>query len=256
MLVAVVPVLLGGGAEQMRPSAVYAEVSSAIELRKGLALISDEELFASGGQLAPVRECGSDVVCVAKSLRAIDAGLGLIVVINFGVKPVLLDVRLVDAKNARLAGAIAEPVGAAEGTIGGAIKSRVGRLLDGAGFPSLAKIRVRSSPPSSEVVLSVGSEEQAGPEAAFVVAPGVQRVRARLGDTVVFERDVSIESGRELDVEAMLDPSAGGSITPWLIGAGAAAVVVGVTTVLLLTLGRGDCFCVVSPGVACDTCSP
>jgi len=123
-----------------------------------LRIITNEEMFAMSTNLSGrVQDCGSDVTCIAQKLRASDAPLGLVVVVNNALTPPLIGLQLIDTDQSILVG---QSLGSPEKgeTISAAIRGRARKLLEQAGFTQAGRVVVEVSPPATKITLGEDAE--------------------------------------------------------------------------------------------------
>jgi hypothetical protein len=222
-------------------------------MRLNLSVISYEEMFAASeeGLGDRVRDCGSDTVCVSSRLRAFNARLGLVVVIDFSSKPVLISLQLLDTDDARL---VASSVGelSPKEAISASIRARARELLEKAGHVRAGRLLVEVDPPNARVAIA-GFEPDPGTPNRFTVAPGTYTVTAALDGWSAAKTEASVEGGAESKVRLELVREGSLLESPWLwiaIGVVAAgSVTAGViaaqdtTRCVCATIGGNFCGC-------------
>lgn len=247
------PIVLEGPHGAATLSAIFDDVVAAAELRTGLRVVSYEEMFVATeeGLGDRVRDCGSDTRCIASRLARLNARLGLVVVLDFGSKPPLISLQLVDTDGGRLVASAVGEVGAAG--VSSELRQRGRMLLDDAGYVEAGRLTVAVTPPSARVVIDgVDDVNTAGP---MTLPPGRYVVRASLDGHETGETEAVVISGRDARIELVLQPVQSVASSPWLwLGIGAAAVAAG--TAVVLTVGRDTtrCVCTTLNGVGCEPC--
>lgn len=270
--VAVVPVVV---APEDPPSgaSILEAVARAARHRLELALISEEETFATGsGDLADrVRDCGADVPCAAAELARLGVPYVLVVVVNTQLVPPLAGARLIDTRAGRLVAESVErveprpgaPASRGHGALLEGVTIRAAEVFDGGGYRVLARLTVRASPPEAVVHLASsergdledrGAGDLVRPTAGVaLVPPGRWRVVATAGDRSSEVVDVELGPGEERTVELSVPPETDLLASPWFwVGVGA-LIAAGVGAAVVLTApADGRVICVRLEGADCD----
>jgi hypothetical protein len=226
-------------------SAIHSAASSALELRTGLGLLSEEDLFVLANPQQRVLDCGSDLRCVSQRLRSLNADLGLIVVASEVDDAVLIDLRLIQTSDGRLIASDGTSYSASEGPLLEAITDRIGRLLDDAGHRRGGRLSVSVTPENARVWID-GVEER-----AVVVEAGEHVVRAAAEGHEDIEQRVTVEAGGSQNVSLSLEETESIASAWWLwtvIGVGiaggvAGAIVAATRPDAIYCAGRGDREC-------------
>ena len=252
---AVLPIIIAGPQGAPSLSSVIADVSASAELRVGVRLLSMEEMFVTGAERlgARVRDCGSDVVCIANRLRAFDARLGLVVVANLALEPALLSLQLLDTDDKRI---VAQAEGELDGgqTLSAAIRGRADEIFDAAGYARAGRLVVDVSPPNAKVELGEGLEPDAGRGNVFTVVPGRYEVHATAEDHHPGSGVAVLTSGETARLELVLERETSLLGAWWLWTAIGVAVAGGTTAIVLATRPATRCLCTSVNGVGCEIC--
>jgi hypothetical protein len=249
---AVLPIVLEGTKGSANISSIFNDVSASTERRLGLRMISYEEMFAAAeeGLGDRVRDCGSDTSCIASRLRPFNARLGLVVVIDFGSKPPLISLQLLDTDDGKMLQTFFGEL-SAENTISDSIRKTTGDLLEKAGYGLAAHVLVEVEPPNAHVVLGSGIDPDQGTPNRFTVAPGHYDVSAVLDGWKSASSAVTVGSGGEERVKLTLIKNTSLLESPWLwIGVGL-AIAGGTTAAILATHKTTRCLCTVVSGKGC-----
>lgn len=183
---AAIPIVLSEGTAPLTANSLTEDVAVAARGRPGLRALSSEELFVSARAevIDEVRGCGADEACMSERLSTVDAGLGVVVLVSFVADPPLVAIRLVDTAEKKVVASAIGPVEAAEGTISGAVRARVARILEARGY-----VAVRED--SSRLIAPVVLEEPSVLESPWLwIAVGVAAV---VGTVVI----VGVSSDRQ-----------------------------------------------------------
>lgn len=253
---AVVPVVVGGA--DVRVSRLVEEIQAAATLRANLRMLSMEDIFVAGGETAEaaVKACGSDQACVSERLRAVGAGLGLIVVVNLSSSSPLLGLRLFDTHSDQvLVVRTTAPSGQGD-ELYAELRAMAESVLDEAGFEKGAKLTVRVDPVSARVEVGERRESEIGAGAIFFLPPGEYPVRASLEGYEPTETQVSLLRGEQRELQLALEKNNTFLSSPWfwvtvglLVGGAAAA------TAIVMTSGSDQyCFCIPGPDGGCTGC--
>ncbi|MBI2376003.1 MAG: hypothetical protein HYV07_18565 [Deltaproteobacteria bacterium] len=251
---AVIPIVIGADQSDISISSVFNDVSATAANRLGLGVISFEELDSRRAVSDRVRDCGSDEKCIAERLRAFDARLGLVVVVNGALSPALLSINLIDTEELRSLGNATGQIAPEEGTVSTAIRTRAAKMFDQLDYILAARIVVDVDPPRALIMLGEGGEPDKGTPNVFTVAPGSYKVKASLDGYTAAEGSVEAESGKEARLRLVLDEQVSLMGSPWFWGAVGVAVVGGTTAAILATRKTTYCLCVKLGDSGCEQC--
>jgi hypothetical protein len=219
-------------------------------------MVPNEELFMQREEAANrIRECGSDRDCIIKRLRAFDARLGLVVTVNMAIEPPLVGLQLANTDDRRMVAETFSEVSPEEGNVSDAIRSRMKKILDEAGYVRAGRIVVDIEPKEAQradIAVEGEFEPQKGTPNVFMVPPGEYGVSAEL-DGWSSDKDVAqVDSGAEVHVKLTLEEETTIWESPWFWTAvGVVAVGAGTTAVLLGTRSTSRCLCVTFDGSSC-----
>jgi hypothetical protein len=247
--VAVVPVIVSAAG---RPtlSSVFAAVGRGARLRAELELLSEEETFVAGSELAGrVADCGPDAACVASEVRRLGATLGLVVVINAELTPALVGLRLIDGRSGTVIADASKNVAVEE--VESAIRDVASELFARAGYEERARLVVRATPPGATIRVDGGTPDRAAAN-TFIVEPGRHRVTAALEGHEDATEEVEIAAGEERELSLSLVERSSLIESPWLWLAIGAVVAGTVTVTLIATRPRDTYICVPLDGVDCE----
>ncbi|MCC7385660.1 MAG: hypothetical protein IT384_27675 [Deltaproteobacteria bacterium] len=251
---AVLPIIAAGPNGDASLSSVINDVSQAAAFRLGLRLLSDEEMFVASAEVGErVRNCGSDIACIADRLRAFDARYGLVVVVNMTVQPPLIGLQLIDTDERRLVGESLGQLAPEDSGISKAIQARARKIFDEAGYNQAGRVVVEVQPPQAKVTIGDFSPDEGAPN-VFTVPPGHYEVRAQLdGYGGASEQAVAI-GGQETKVGLILEEESSFFGSPWFwVGLGAVAAG-GATAAVIAAQPTSRCVCVVFQGQGCGPC--
>lgn len=247
---AVLPIVLEGEHGSATISAIYDDVAAAASMRLGLRVISNEEMFAASeeGLGDRVRDCGSDIACVAARLRSFNARLGMVVVLDFSSKPALIRLQLLDTDDSRLVQASVGEVSGDKAELSANIRKRAGELLEAARYTRAGRVLVEVSPPNARVSLD-GVEPDPGTPNRFTVAPGSYTAIAALDGWGSQKSAVTVQSGEEAKVRLELSEETSLLESPWLWAAIGVVAIGSVITVVTVTDKDPRVLCLVSNGM-------
>jgi hypothetical protein len=242
---AVLPIILKPTATDVTITSIYGDIVDASSLRIGLRIITNEEMFAMSTNLSGrVQDCGSDVACIAQKLRASDAPLGMVVVVNNVLNPPLIGLQLIDTDQGVLIGQSLGGLEKDAPTISETVRRRARKLLEAAGFTQAGRVVVDVNPTAAKVVLGEDFEPDAGTPNIFTVPPGAYPVRAVLDGYDGAQGQVVALAGRESRVALVLDKQSSVTSSPWFWSLIGAAVVGGGVTAAAIALRSTDrCLC-------------
>lgn len=231
-------------------------IAKALQFRPGIHLYSREEEFAQWGAEGPKKarqECGSDRSCLARHVRAANAGLAVLLTIDREAD--LLSVRLLDAEDERIVGTESGPVPAAG--VADAITELAHRLFEKAGFLRIGRLIIRVDPVGAIVTVDGTQPPTADPHVADV-APGSHAIDIEKEGFIAQQRSASVAAGEQREIVVTLEPGRALLERPlfWAAigGVVATAVVLGVVAA---TTGGESCACLTIDGVPCpDRCVP
>ncbi len=215
---ALLPAIVAGPYGNTTTTELFDAAFRAADFRQGLDLLSYNAVFVDGAEpiATTVRDCGSDVPCIAKALDAAHVDLGLRAIANFALDPPLLTLTLI-GEGSTLGEAVVE----VDQALDDAVMDATAKLLER--YPRGGRIAVAVTPPDALVTID--------PAASGVVAAGTYHVRAAKDGFTSREVEVQISEGEEKRVDLALDPIVAESSiveSPWLwtgIGAGVVAIV-------------------------------
>jgi hypothetical protein len=220
---AVLPATVEGPYGSAQTTELFDVVSSAADFRQGLELVPYNALFVDGVETiaTTVKNCGSDVPCIARVLRLAKIDLGLRVIANFALDPPLYTFTLIEA-DGRVAGETA-----AESE---ALRASTEKLLDER-FPHGGRLVLEVSPLDAAVLISPDVPEG-------VIAPGKYRVEASKDGYAPKSIEVEVATETESKARLVLDPipeEASIVESPWLWTGVGVAVLAVVAVVLIAT---------------------
>jgi hypothetical protein len=239
---AILPSVVQGGPDTMTPIQIVETIAQALDRRPTLALVTSSELLAGTADplISTAERCGSDLECIRDRVRPSEIDLALRVVINHAVDPPVVSLHLIDAASAKL---ITEKFGGGAGDLRASLTRLAQELLDDAGHPEGARIRIALSPPDAEVIFP--GARRIGPD-LFLVAPGAHRIEAKRGGHLPGAQEVTVERGVDRKVELTLIAEPEPIVaSPWLwVGVAAgAAVIAGVVVIAVVNPFRSDRLC-------------
>ena len=236
-------------------SALFESVTTATKERVSLRVLTFEEMFVAVNQ-AEVRKkidrCGSDAACISSGLRRFNARYGIVVLLNFELTPVLMNIQVLDTDAGKMAGErLVEVESKATAAIVDRLQKETDAILTEMGFVPSGKLVVKVEPPTATIELDGGTAPDLGAPGMFTLAPGRYRVRASAPGWDSAESTVEVKSGEIANVELSLSQQTSWYESPWLwIAAG--AVVIGTTTAVVVSTSQPDpCFCITYRGDGC-----
>ena len=254
--VAIVPVVVGGS--EVRVSRLVSEIQAAAALRSGVKLLSMEDLFVAGGEVAmnAVKSCGSDQACVSERLRSVGASAGLLVVLSSASSSPILGLRLFDTHSDQVLVVRTVPLTGIDDSLYGQLRTLAEGVLDAAGFEKGAKLTVRVDPISARVEVAGRRESDSGAASIFYLPPGEYPIQASLEGYESLDTRVSLLRGEQRELDLVLEKDGSFLSSPWfwvtmglLVGGAAAA------TAIVMTSGSDQyCFCVPGPDGGCTGC--
>ncbi|MBI4820263.1 MAG: hypothetical protein HY791_28600 [Deltaproteobacteria bacterium] len=251
---AVIPIVIGSAQGDVNMSSVFDDVSSAASNRLGLGLISFEEIESRSGVSDRIRDCGSDEKCIADRLRAFDARMGLVVVVNGALSPPLLSLNMIDTEELRSMASDAGQIKPEEGSVSSAIRTRAAKIFEGAGYIRGARVIVEADPPRALITLGEGVEPDKGTPNVFTVTPGTYVVKATLEGFSSAEGKVEAKSGEDARVALRLEEQTSTFESPWFWGAIGLAVVGGAAAAAIALRETTYCLCVTLGDSGCEKC--
>ena len=255
---AVLPIILAGPYGEASLSSVLDDITEAARFRAGLRLVSNEEMFvaSSGGLGSRVRDCGSDSMCIADRLRAFDARLGLVVVVNLALDPPLLSLQLLDTDDRKKVGESLGELVAADGGISNALRSRARKLFEDGGYGQAGRIVVEVSPPGAKITIGEGAEPEEGATNVYLVPPGHYAIAATADGYSDGAGEAVVTSGQETKVALLLEKDSSIVKSPWFWTVIGVAVAGGAAAAILAaTRTTTRCLCTQINGVGCEICN-
>lgn len=252
---AVLPIIIAGPHGEASLSSVLADVSDAADRRLGIRLISQEEIFVAGsGDLGKrVRDCGSDIACIANRLRAFDARFGLVVVVNLVLDPPLISLQLLDTDERRL---VAQSTGELESgvRVSAAIRRRANTLLNDAGYSKAGRVIVDVTPAAARVTLNGEIEPDEGKGNVFTIAAGRYDVQASADGFDPATGVAVVLADKVVHVPLMLEEQTSVFGSVWFWAVVGAAVAGGTTAAIVATRPTTRCLCTTINGIGCEVC--
>jgi hypothetical protein len=223
---AILPATVEGPYGSVTAVQLFEEVAKSADFRVGIELVPYNALFVEGVEpiATTVRDCGSDVPCIARALRLARIDLGLRVIANFALEPPLITLNLIAEERV-----VAEDLAELDGPLAEVLARSTEKILRS--YPRGGRLSVEVSPLDAAVTISP-------PPNGSVIAPGTVQVTAAKDGYLPRTTSVAIAEGTEQSVRLVLDPvpeEASVVESPWLwagVGVGVAAIV---TVVLVVT---------------------
>ena len=226
-------------------------VASAAAMRLNLEIAPPESVFGGGGQAldSRVRSCGSDMSCVATSLRAAGVELGLMVNVTTVMPLPFVSLHLIRAGKGQPIGEHAFEAKAAELTE--AIRAAAAKLLDDAGYAIGGQIVVEVMP--SDATVTVGDRVLQG-SGELVVPAGRYTVTATREGFEDATETIVVLTGQPARV--VLTPEEIPTLvdSPWFWIAVGTAVAGGVAAATALSYEPDLCVCVTTSKGTCGAC--
>lgn len=229
---AILPAVVEGAHGQVSTTELFEIVQREADFRKGLDLLSYNALFIDGVETIAktVRECGSEVPCIAKAMALANIDLGLRVIVNFAIEPPLITFNLIDAKDQKvIAESLAEQD---ERALAGILRDQTADLLDKGNYTRGGRLMLDVKPPDARVDIRPTGVVGA------VVDVGKYQVTATKEGFHAQTVDVDVRAGEEALATLLLEqipPEPTIVESPWLWTAVGVAVVGGVAAVLIAT---------------------
>lgn len=227
---AVLPAVVEGPHGRAASKDLFGPVRDTADFRTGLDLLSYNAVFVDGVEpvATTVRDCGSDVACIARTLRFARIDLGLRVIANFALNPPLLTFNLIDAKEEKV---VAEALAELDGRpLIEVLKQQTADLLDRGGYRIGGRIALSVTPIDAAVAIRPPVSQQ------IVIDPGTYSVTASKEGYLPKTIDVLVRPGEESAAQLVLDevpPEPSVLASPWLWTA-VGVVVVGATAAVLV----------------------
>lgn len=239
---AVLPIVLEGPHGSATISSIFNDVAAATDMRANLRVVSYEEMFAASeeGLGDRVRDCGSNTNCVSSRLRAFNARLGLVVVLDFSSKPPILSLQLLDTDDSKMIASAVGEVGG--GSLSETIRARTREVLEQGGYSRAGRVLIEVSPPNARVSIP-GIEPDPGMPNRFTVAPGTYRVSAALDGYAPTNGEVTVTSGGEAQLKLELTAETSLIESPWLWVAVGVVIAGSVTAVAVATYNPDRYLC-------------
>jgi hypothetical protein len=254
--------VIRGAGEPTLPTIADA-IRATIAFRPDLTLIGSEELFVAnpGDTGDPFRACGVDRQRMAQRLRAANADLGLVIVLNFDAIPALAAIELIRAEDASVAGSFTLDL--AQGAVSRRLREEIAILFDRAGFEQMARVRVKVRPIQARVTFD-GDSGPPNPscegtgECVHFTDPGDHVVRTTLAGYRAASTPVLANRGEEIAVSVFLESDPSSDETPlfeslWFWGAVGTVAIAGAITLYFVLRPVRDCICIPTPGVECPS---
>ncbi|MCB9645945.1 MAG: PEGA domain-containing protein [Deltaproteobacteria bacterium] len=239
---------------------VFAAVEAAAAWRLGLRPMTVGDYYFHGGQELARRSlaCGPDAACITRELRPMDAGLGLVVLVNGELDPPLVSVLLLDARRGAVAAEWAGQISGGPDAVRDAVQLRTSAALDKQGFLQMGRVRVRTSPAQAARVMDGATEPDLGTLDTFTLPPGPHRLHVSAPDHRPKQVEVEVRAAEVTDLEVRLEPEGGLLSSPWLwVGVGVVAVGAA-AAVTAVAVGQQSpvCACVVTRDQPNCVCPP
>ena len=245
---AILPAVVEGSFGRAGAVELFELVAKAADFRQGLEIVPYNALFLEGVEpvATTVRDCGSDLPCIARALAAAGIDLGLRVIANFALDPPLITMNLIVEEKV-----IREVIDELD-------DRSLASILEGATelllwkYARGGRLAIEVSPSDAAVTIDPPAPDK-------VMAPGRYRVAATREGYAPDAVEVEIAAGAEQQVRLALAPLPEESSiveSPWLwtgVGAGVVAIV---AAVLIATnpFSRSPTegiVCVTTPSGAC-----
>lgn len=227
---AILPAVVPGPHGHATTQQLFEHVRSTADFRTGLELLSYNAVFVDGAEpvATTVRDCGSDVACIAGALRLARIDLGLRVIANFALEPPLLTFNLIDGQGERV---IAETLAELdERPLGELLTAQTADLLHRGGYRPGGRIALSVRPIDAAVEIEPPASQR------VVVRPGIYSVTASKEGFVPKTIDLNVTAGAEATAEITLEevpPEPSILASPWLWTA-VGVVVIGTATAVLV----------------------
>jgi hypothetical protein len=255
---AVLPVLLAVEA-RVDVEQVFTAVEAAAQWRGALRPMTVGDYYFHGGQELARRSlaCGPDAACITRELRPMDAGLGLLVLVNGELTPPLVSLLLLDARAGSVVAEWAGQVPGGPEAVEGAIRARAAEFLDAQGYLQSGRLRVAAQPPQAALVVDDGAQPDLGRADTFTLPPGHHTVRVSAEGHEARTLSAEVRPGEVTELAVTLAEADSVLSSPWLwlgVGAVAAGVAAGVAAASLGGGAGPTCACVVTrdqPTCAC-----
>lgn len=220
---AVLPSIVEGPYGKAETLELFDVVSKEADFRQGLAIASYNAIFVDGTEpvATTVRDCGSDVPCIALALRNAGIDLGLRVIANFALEPPLLTFNLVRSSDGSIVAESLGELGAV--SLADVLVEQTKLLLDRT-FHRGGRLEVQVTPQDALVTIDP-------PRSGGVFAPGTYRVSASKEGFLPRTEDVVVRELETATARITLETAPEASSiweSPWLWTA-VGVVVVGVT---------------------------
>ncbi len=254
-VLAIVPIVVSGPAATSNAKSVHEAVLAATEGRIGIRVVSREEMFvADAGQFGErLTDCGNDASCLASRLRAFDARLGLLAVVNSVVDPPLISLRLLDTEARSLLAEDLAPLSPAEKNIATALRRRASKLFEETGYPMADRVAVKVGPSDATWEL-YGDQPLVRKDGVLLLKPGSYRIMASSPGHLPLDKNLNVTGGSEQSVTLQLEEETNLATSPWL-WAGIGVAVAAATVAIIVVAQPGDpCLCISEPGIKCGDC--
>ncbi|MEM7678843.1 MAG: PEGA domain-containing protein, partial [Myxococcota bacterium] len=196
---------------------IHRAVSHAVRRRMNLELLSAEEIFVANqeGLTDRVKDCGPDVPCISRRLRALNARLGLVVVLDRTLNPAVLGLQLIDTDRGELIGRTIDELDEAESALK-RIEARSRELLTRAGYSEAGRLTVEVSPFKARVRIEGQKERAPGAPLTWTLPAGQYEIKADRPGFVTQTRTVDVRDGQENRLFLTLAEESSVWSSPWL----------------------------------------
>jgi hypothetical protein len=250
---AVLPIVVGGA---LTPSMIAAAVDEAARLRPTLRVLPlDEYFLRDGGAVADrVRDCGSDVECIAREVGGLDADLAIVVVAIFDRQPPLVTTIGIDIASRSVLRQRTERLPSATSET---LRAHAASLFDDLGHLLHARLEVEVEPKTAQVRVDAATPPDPGTHTVFTLEAGRHSVTASCAGHRDATRDVDLVPGQTHSIAMALEPIPI-SDSPWFwpgMASGIATVVItaAVAMTVVLLKPRPKCVCIAEAcGLACE----
>jgi hypothetical protein len=246
--VAIVPIV--GADDRAGIQRVVDAVGPAVEEHYGLTPIALDELYHLE-LTTTVPRCGTDQACVRAAIQSSGAGLGVVVVLNRRIEPMIVQVELVSVDPS------VEPVRSAPTSLGpsededAALDRLTKEVLRRAKHQRAARIEVVSEPRDATIAIDGVVQSSDRERRSIKVQPGTRKITVTREGYFAFDAQRLLAAGDVWELEARLEakPEDGSLLaSPWFWVATIGAVVAGAVVTGVAVSGTGERrICVFNP---------